>query len=485
MKIKNQKSNPKLQQLNYPPVVAVLGHVDHGKTTLLDAIRKTNIVQHEFGGITQKIGVSTVSVVSEGKQKRITFIDTPGHEAFIKMRSRGIDVADIGLLIISSTEEVMPQTKESIKLLLEAKIPFIVVLTKSDLPNKNPERVKQQLSKQGVMLEHYGGDIPVIEVSAITNYNIKELLDLILLVDALKNERASGSRSEFKAIVIESRLDSKAGPKATIIVKSGSVGVRDEIVCDGIVARVKSLINDRNEQLNKVETGEAIEVLGFDKVPDVGAIITKKNPNLDQAPNPERAGESRPSEQQSTLSLVLCADTLGSLEAIVNSLPKEVNIILQKTGEVTPADILFAKSVEAIVIGFNIKVKDEIVKLAGTEKVLFKNYNIIYELIDEINAVIKGKKLKVEEDVLGVASVLASFPYEKTKVLGIKVLEGRAARGDKARLMREEKIIGESKVSSLKSGKLTVSKVEKGKEAGIILTPFLDFAIGDVLTFLQ
>jgi translation initiation factor IF-2 len=462
-----------------------LGHVDHGKTSLLDAIRKTNIVEAEFGGITQKIGASTVSFVSEAQEKRITFIDTPGHEAFMKMRSRGVDAADIGLLVVSAPDGVMPQTKESLKLLLAAKIPFIVVLTKSDLPNKNPERVKQQLLKENVMLEGYGGDIPIIEVSAITEYNIKQLLDLILLVHALKHE-GTHSPSEFKAIVIESRLDSKSGPKATIIVKSGSVSVHDEVVCNGIVARVRSLINDRNERLNKAETGEAIEALGFDKVLPVGSIVSKKEKKVEMSAASVTPFLQKQKESSSpALSLVLCADTVGSLEAIVNSLPKEVDIVLQKTGEITPSDILFAKSVGAIVIGFNIKVREENVRLAGTEKVLFKNYNIIYELIDEINDVIKGKKLKVQEEIFGKALVLASFPYEKTKVLGIKVLEGRAARGDKARLMREEKIIGESNVSSVKSGKLTVSKVEKGKEAGIILTPFLDFAIGDMLVFLQ
>lgn len=479
----------------YPPVVAVLGHVDHGKTTLLDAVRKTNIVALEFGGITQSIGASSIKFISEGREKRITFIDTPGHEAFIRMRGRGVQAADIGLLVVSSTDGVMPQTRESIKLLKDSKIPFIAVLTKIDLPDKNPEKVKQQLLKEGVMLEGYGGDVPCISVSAKTNRNIKELLELILLVFELKQEDLSLlEQSEFKGIVIESRLNQKSGPKATIVIKNGSVAVRDEIEADGDVARVRSIINDKGERLQKATIGDAVEILGFKKVPAVGSVVLEKSELAATALGPVRSfppsttpssAEVSSKTSKEGLSIVLCADTLGSLEAIVNALPKEILVVLQKTGEVSPADTLFAKSVGAIVIGFNIKVRNEIVKLASLEKVLFKNYTIIYELIDEINDVLEGKQLKLEEEIFGKAKVLASFPYEKTKVLGIRVLEGRVARGDKARLIRQptDEVLGEALVSSVRVGKNTISKVEKGHEAGIMLSPFLDFAIGDMLIF--
>jgi len=478
----------------HPPVVVVLGHVDHGKTTLLDAIRKTNIADRESGGITQKIGASTIDFLSDGKQKRITFIDTPGHEAFIKMRSRGAQAGDLALLVVSSVDGVMPQTKESIELLKTAQTPFICVLTKSDLPDKNPKRVKQQLVKEGVMLEEFAGDVPVIEVSAKTNTNIKELLDLILLVFELKADELNVSEEgEFKAIVIESRLDPKAGPKATIVVKNGSVSQGEEIIADGEKAKIRSMVNDRNERCNKATIGDAVEILGFEKVPQVGSVVKKKTlkdfflqPQPKGNLNPKTLNDmlSDQGDKKSMLSLVLCADALGSLEAIINSLPQDVNIVLQKTGEITPSDILFAKSVGAIAIGYNIKVRDEISRLAATEKVLFKNYNLIYELLDEIKNVIKGKKLKVEEEIFGKAQVLASFPFEKTKVLGIRVLEGRVAKGDRVRLLRGDVVLGESTISSLRSGKEVVSKIEKGKEAGIILAPFLDFAIGDVLIFM-
>ena len=476
-----QKNVSKEASINYPPVVAVLGHVDHGKTTLLDAIGKTNIASLETGGITQRIGASSVEFISEGRKRKITFIDTPGHVAFMRMRGRGVQACDIGLLVVSSTDGVMPQTKESIKLLKDSKLPFIVVLTKSDLPDKNPEKVKQQLLEEEIMLEGYGGDVPVIEVSAKANTNIKELLELILLVFELRQENLLvWEQGEFKGIVIESKLDPKSGPRATIIVKNGSIGLRDELTADGASARVRTIINDKGEHLQKATIGDAVEVLGFEKIPPIGSVVTKKS-SVEKVFVPVKVAKIQPSKE--FLSIILCADTLGSLEAITNALPKEVLIILQRTGEVSPADIFFAKSVGAIVIGFNTKVRNEIVKLASLEKVLFKNYTIIYELIDEINDVLKGKQLKVEEEVFGKAKVLASFPYEKTEVLGITVLEGRVARGDKVRLIRKDGAIGESVVSSVRVGKDPVSKVEKGHEAGIIISPFLDFAIGDMLIF--
>lgn len=502
----------------YSPVVAVLGHVDHGKTTLLDAIRKTNIAGKEFGGITQKIGASSIEFVSEGQKKKITFIDTPGHEAFMRMRGRGVQAGDMALLVVSSVDGVMPQTKESIKLLKATKIPFIVVLTKSDLPHKNIELAKQQLLKEEVLLEGYGGDVPIIEVSAKTKANIKELLELILLVFELKKNTLSVlSKSELKAIVIESKLDPKSGPRATVVIKSGSIFLRDELQINDSLGRVRSIINDKGERLERATIGDAVEILGFDKVPEVGSVVVKKE-NLVRvarghtstfppasAPStgsvravgspssrvtPRSLSDPPPtpatplpdsSPKETPLSIVLCADTLGSLEAIINALPKGVLIVSQKTGEVTPSDILFAKSVGAIVIGFNLKVKSAVVKLAGVEKVLFKNYNLIYELIDEITDALEGKQLKIEEKIFGKAKVLAIFPYEKTKVAGILVSEGRVAKGDKARLARKDKVIGESNISSLRIGKNPISKADKGQEAGAILAPFLDFEVGDVL----
>jgi translation initiation factor IF-2 len=501
---KSKNSNSPRVTSSAIPVVAVLGHVDHGKTTLLDAIRKTNVASREHGGITQGIGASSIEIAVEGIKKRITFIDTPGHEAFTHMRGRGTQAADIGLLIVSLVDGVMPQTRESIEILKKAQIPFIVVLTKSDSPGIQEEKVKGQLVKEGVMLEGYGGDVPFISVSAKTNTNIKELLELISLVFDMKQKPASDTN--LKAIVIESRLDEKSGPRATVVIKNGNLFVREEVECESIKARIRTIISDKGIHLDKATVGEAVEILGFEKVPQVGGVVMEKGSSLEREtedepainsspvipvtiPQPFRSGQQAMAmpegflneEDVPVLSIVLCADNQGSLEAIVRSLPKEINIALQKTGDITTADILLAKSINAIVLGFNTKIRPEIVKFAAQEKVLAKNYKIIYELLSEVQDVLEGKQLALVEEIYGRAKILASFPFEKTKVLGIKVLEGRVARGDKIRLIRKEEIIGESVVNSVRVGKNTVSKIGENQEGGVILSPFLDFTIGDML----
>jgi translation initiation factor IF-2 len=460
----------------FPPVVAVLGHVDHGKTTLLDTIRKTGVAAREFGGITQKIGASTVEVDHEGEKRRITFIDTPGHEAFAKMRGRGAQAADIGLLIVSSVDGVMPQTKESISLLKASKVPYIVVLTKSDDPQKNIEKAKQGLMKEEVLIEGYGGDVPIIEVSAKAGSNIKELLDLILLVNDLRTkDEKINSGGLLEAVIIESKQDPKAGPKATVIIKNGTINVRDEITTGEVSGKVRGLISDSGKQVQSATVGEAVEILGFEKAPSVGSVVNRGSEVK------EIKEENKRKNNQDYVSIMLVADTIGSLEAITASIPEKLNLISKKTGEITAADILLAKSIGAFVLGFNIKIKPDIARLASTEKVLAKSYSIIYEMLDEINDVVEGKALSLLEEVYGVAQVLAIFPYEKQKVMGIKVVEGRVAKGDKVRIERKEEVIGEGYINSVRQGKDQTSKVEAGQEAGIIVGPSIDFAIGDMV----
>lgn len=462
----------------FPPVVAVLGHVDHGKTTLLDSVRKTSIAQREHGGITQRIGTSSVEIEHEGEKRRITFIDTPGHEAFVKMRGRGALAADIGLLIVSQVDGVMPQTKESISLLKNSGIPYIAVLTKSDAQQKNPEKVKQQLVKEEVMLEGYGGDVPVIEVSARDNVNIKELLDLILLVNDLHQKPSEiSSNSPFSAIVIESKQDPKSGPKATAIIKNGKISVRDEITTGEVAGKVRSLISDSGKQVTEATVGEGVEILGFERVPEVGSQVYKGMEKKE-----EEKTEKRPAKnEEGIISIILVADTFGSLEAIYASLPPKINVILKKTGDITSADVLLAKSTGSLVLGFNIKLKPDVVKLALTEKVLVKNYTIIYEMLDEIKDVVDGKALSLLEEVYGTAQVLAEFPFDKNKVMGIRVLEGRVAKGDKARIERGDEVVGEGYVNSVRVGREQTSKVEAGSEAGIIIGPAIDFELGDMV----
>ena len=488
MDIKNDKN---ATDEFYPPVVAVLGHVDHGKTTLLDAIRKTNVAAGEHGGITQKIGASEIEVLHDGKLRKITFIDTPGHEAFSQMRGRGAQAADIGLLIVSSVDGVMPQTKESIQLLKNSKIPYIAVLTRSDDPSKQVEKTKQQLLKEEVLLEGYGGDVPVIEVSGKTSDHVKELLDLILLVYEMKKEAnfyPFKKEGALMGIVIESKLDKNAGPRATVVVKNGVLKVKSEIFAGDIRAKVRGLISDTGKNLQSVSVGEAVEVLGFEKVPSVGSVVTDTPKVAETFAYKEEVSVNKlpespfEVENQNVLSIVLCADSAGSLEAIMNAVPKgNLQFVVQKTGDIDVSDVLFAKSTSSIVLGFNIKIKPEIAKLAKTEKVLVKNYTIIYEMIDEVSDFVQGKLESLQEEILGIAKILASFPYEKTKVMGIKVTEGRIAKGDKIRLMQGDQVLGETRVSSARQGKEQTSKIESGQEGGIVVSPFLDFEVGDVL----
>lgn len=473
----------------FPPVVGVLGHVDHGKTTLLDAIRKTSIADREFGGITQKIGTSSIEIIVEGTKRKITFIDTPGHEAFTNMRSRGAQAADIGLLIVSVTDGVMPQTKESIALLKQAQIPYIVVLTKVDLPDRNIEQTKQQLLGEEVLLEGLGGDVPVIEVSAKIGTNVKELLDLILLVQEMHPSSKKLAKTEpFEGIVIESKLDQKAGPKATIIVKNGMIAPREEAVCEGEIFRIRTLINEHAEHVKEASIGDGVEMFGMTKVPAVGSVITAKHHPLNAQALPEQAQGKLTKDmayqerlKDDRLSIILVADTQGALEAIRYALPEKASIVTEKTGEVSEADILMAKSTGSIVLSFNSKIRPDVQKLAMTEKVLAKNYQIIYEMLDEIKDVLDGKAQALLEDIYGTAQVQAKFPFEKSFALGIKVMDGRVARGDKVRVLRGETVMGEATLTSLRVGKDTTSKVEKGHEAGVVLTPFLDFGVGDVL----
>ncbi len=469
----------------FPPVVSVLGHVDHGKTTLLDAIRKSSVAAREHGGITQKIGASSVAIVTESGKRTITFVDTPGHAAFSNMRGRGARVADVGILVVAANDGVMPQTRESIQLLKNAGIPFIVAFTKADLPEANVEKVKQQLLKDEVIIDSLGGEIPSIEVSAKSGKNIKELLDLIVLVFDMyyTEEKVSGKvglEKPLEAVVIESKLDPKSGAKATIVIKNGTLSVKDMVVCGVAKGKVRALIADSGAQLPSASIGEAIEVLGFEIVPPVGGIVRKQGQEegeLVTAPQETR----QMSDEETILSLILVADTQGSLEAILAAIPEGIKVFLSKSGEVSEADILLAKSVGALILTFNLKLRPDIIKFAQNEKILLKNYTIIYELLDELKDAKEGKVLSGMEQVYGGAQILASFPFDKTQVLGIKVLEGRIAKGDKIRLVRDDIVIGETSVVSLRKGKEIASKAEKNEEAGIIISPFLDFSVGDVI----
>jgi translation initiation factor IF-2 len=322
--------------------------------------------------------------------------------------------------------------------------------------------------------------VPVIEVSAKTNSNIKELLDLILLVfDLNKTQFNFSSQNPLSGIIIESKLDPKSGPRATVIVKNGTIHVRDEIYCEGIKCKVRSLLNDLGQQLKEATVGEAVEILGFQSVPKVGGVVHSTSSETLETKEEKRLKVEE--LEEGLPSFIIVADTLGSLEAIIEALPKEIQIALQKTGDIETSDVLFAKSTNSIILGFNVKVKPDVLKLSETEKVLVRTYNLIYEMLDEIEDLLEGKRISMQEQVYGRAKILAEFPFEKTKVLGLAVLEGRVAKGDRVRLVHGEDVIGESNVTSVRQGKDQISKVEQGKECGVIISPLLDFTIGDML----
>lgn len=473
-----------------PPVVTVLGHVDHGKTTLLDTIRKTNTASREAGGITQAIGAYQVQVPNS-PGKTITFIDTPGHEAFAKMRSRGAKVSDIAILVVASNDGIKPQTIESLIHIKEAKIPYLIALTKIDLPEANLEKIKQQLTKQDVKLEEYGGDVPLIPVSAKEGKGIDKLLEIILLLTEL-HEIKVDPKGQFKAVVIEAGLHKAKGPVVTIVVKQGSISKGEVMVTsDGEEAKVRVMFDEYNKEVEKATVSQGVELLGFSKVPNVGTIIYKKSEEaiqirqpqpLEVAPKAEIL-TSPPPEVLSVIKLkiVLKTDNVGSLEAIRESLAKKENIeiISSSSGNITESDVLLAKSGTAIIIGFNIKPNSSVLKLAQSEKVMIKTYPIIYEMFDEIEEVVKALQKGGLEDVLGEAKILASFDMKGENIAGLRVISGRIARGDKVKIMRGEKEVSRGKIKSLRHQKEDITKAEQGMEAGVTFSQKLDFLVND------
>lgn len=448
-----------MENLKRSPVVVVMGHVDHGKTSLLDVIRKTDVAAKEYGGITQSIGAYQAS--------GITFIDTPGHEAFGKMRSRGANVADIAILVVAANDSVMPQTVESIKIIQEAKIPFIVAINKTDLPEANTEKVLQDLLRHNVQVEKFGGTVPFIEISAKQNKGIKELLDLINLMWDMNEKKEE--TNDLKAIIIESKMDKNKGPVATAIVKSGELTVGEKIFVGDKEHKIRMLFDYNEKQIPSARSGMPVLILGFTEVPEVGATITSEQGVV----NSEQSKKQM--NKENALNLILRTDTAGSVEAIIPKLPENINILDSGTGEITEKDILHAKTTGSIVIGFNIKVRPSVLDLAKTEKVILRTYKIIYELLDELKDAADGALEKlITEEVLGVGKIVAEFPFEKLRVCGVKVMDGRLARGDRVR-------IGEihSKIKDIRISKEQANKVEAGKECGVFLDPQIDFKLGD------
>ncbi len=470
---KNAKS-----QKSRPPVVTFIGHIDHGKTSLLDKIRQSRIADKEAGGITQHIGAYQIENIKKDLNKSninsITFIDTPGHAAFTQMRARGVNVTDLVVLVVAADQGVQEQTKESYNLIKSAQVPFLVAINKIDLPGAKIDMVKSQLAEIGVLVEDYGGDIVVVPVSAQTGEGIDNLLEMILLIAEME-ELTADLKAEFQGVVIESSLNRQSGPVATILVKQGKLEKGNQIYAEEIPAKVKALRNWQGELVDKALPSDPVEVLGFKSVPPIGALVGESWQEAEEE-------KSVLQEEETKLKLILKADVQGSIEAVKVNLPPQVEIIQASVGSVTEGDVFLAKSTNAHLIGFNVKVMSSAQKLAKQSQVNIFQSNIIYEILEEVE-----KKLEEERDplenkqILGQAEILAEFKMEDKRIAGGKVVEGEILQGEKVFLKRGEKIISQSVLASLRHGDEDIKKAQKDQEFGAVFSPSLDFNKGDVI----
>jgi len=481
--VKSQKKPRKKISLSRPPVVSILGHIDHGKTTLLDQIRKTNVASSEAGGITQHIGAYQIDF----KGKKITFIDTPGHAAFAKMRARGAEVTDLAILVIAADEGVKPQTRQSLKFIRQAKVPFLVAVNKIDLPSGDVQKTINQLAKEDVLVEKKGGEIVLVPVSAKTGRGIEDLLEMTLLIGEMQGF-AGDPGAEFKGVVIESKLDRSRGPLATILVKEGTLLVSDLIWAEGVKGKIKAMYDERGQKVVRVLPSQPASVLGFSSVPPVGAkaVVFRKEMEMVEPPRAATIPKEKEKEikegEKKKLKLVLKADTRGTLEALEANLPSEVELIYQGVGDVNEGDVFLAQTTDAYLIGFNVRLSTGVAKLAQFEKVPVQTFKVIYKLLEEIEKkVLRLLEPTIDEEVLGEAEILKEFIVNKKKIAGARVLKGSISRGNRLHLKRDDKILADSRANSLRKGKVDVDKVVDGEEFGVILGPQLDFEPGDML----
>jgi len=470
------------------PIVTVMGHVDHGKTSILDYIRKTNVQSREYGGITQHIGAYQVNY----KSQKITFIDTPGHAAFTQMRARGGKASDIVILVVAADDGVMPQTREAISHARNAGSTIIVAINKSDLPQANPQKVKQELAQENVLVEDWGGDVIAVEVSAKTGKGIDSLLDSILAVSEMLNLNTDPA-GELEAPIIEAKLDRKKGVVVTCIVRSGTISVTQEITASGFEAKVRSLSNENGESLKSANLGAPVEILGFNKVPNVGDLIVRKGSELAILSQDESRVEIVGKDTKKTVAVVIKADTQGTLEAVKASLANLVTssvgssfalkFIHTATGDITESDVMLAQSVKGIVVGFDVRLPEPIAELAREHKIVAKTYKTIYELIDEAEELLEGTALEEEMKIKGRAQILKLFKLPSGDVIaGAKVLAGALKENsrisiydkDPADLKETDIPLYTGSIKKLKKGKDEVKVVGKDNECGLLLKPTFD-----------
>lgn len=465
-----------------PPIVAVMGHIDHGKTTLLDKIRSANIAKKEAGGITQHISsYQTKVTLKNGKSGLVTFIDTPGHAAFNNMRIRGAHVTDLVVLVISAVDGVMTQTKECIAEIQKSDLPVIIAMNKIDLEGSSPEKIKGQLVEAGLTPEEYGGQVPLVPVSAKTGQGIDELLDLILLhaeIMELKNE----SDSPLEAFVVESKLDKSRGPVASVIIKKGTLKLGDTIYARDIFCKVKALIDSEGKNITSAGPSTPVEILGFESTPEVGCIITPIKEEVVAKVNPDVKPGFVPAVDIARLPIVIKADVEGTLEALKNSFSDDVQVIYAGVGAVTDHDIFVAEAAKAQIFAFNVPVPRFIKNLADDQKVTIIESKIIYEIIENIQSqVLKMLDPTIEETILGEGKIIAEFKIEKVRIAGIQIYKGELTKGDSIHLKRDGKIIKDTKIEGIRQGKNIVEKIKSGTDCGMTFKPYVDFKLNDVI----
>jgi translation initiation factor IF-2 len=491
-----------------PPIVTVLGHVDHGKTTLLDAIRQSNVVGDEFGGITQHIGAYQI----EHQGRKITFLDTPGHEAFTAMRARGAQVTDLAVLVVAADDGVMPQTREAIDHARAAGVPILVALNKMDLATARPERVKQQLADLDLTVEDWGGDVVCVPVSARQKQGIDDLLENILLVTEVADLKSNPDRPAV-GTVVEGQLDKQRGPTATLLIQAGTLRVGDALVIGTISGRVRAMLNERGATVDEATPSVPVQVMGLSDVPTAGEVFeVVESERLARAIADERAQRvrlagARPARPKALtltelfsqfqaggvaeLNLILKADVQGSLEPIANSVERlgmeelKVKILHQGTGDITESDVMLASASQAIVIGFQVEADEAARRMAAQEGVDIRLYNIIYKLVDDVDRALKGLLEPEYEDVVrGHAEVRAVFRIRRRgNVAGCYVTDGEVTRNAQVRVLRNGDELFDGHLDSLKRFQEDVPEVRAGFECGIGVAGFDEFQEGDLLEF--
>ena len=502
-----QKKDKVVKLIAKPPVVTVIGHVDHGKTTLLDAIRKTDVTKGEVGGITQRIGAYQVKI----RNKRIVFIDTPGHEAFTTMRARGVKATDVAVLVVAADDGVMPQTVEAINHARAANVPIIVAINKIDKANANVEKVKKGLAKYELVSEEWGGETLMVEVSALQNKGIEKLLEAISLQSEILDLKANPD-IPAKGLIMETKLDKKRGIIASVLIQDGSLKIGDYFIAGLSYGKIRSLIDDKGKSIKKAGPSTPVGIVGFGKMPLAGdyfqivpddklakiiinereedgrtKIVEKSELSLDNLFLEIKKGKV------DKLNIILKTDTQGSLDALQEAIKKikieneevKIDTIHAGVGNVNETDVMLASASRAIIIGFNIRPDANIQKIAKSEKVDIRLYKIIYNLIDEIKSALKGLlKPKIEEYICGRAEVREIFKIPKVgTIAGSYVLNGKLSNKDNVRVIRDGKLIYEAKVSSLKRFKEDVKEVNADFECGIGVEKFNDIKLKDILEF--